>query len=366
VNLTEEQYELAERYLAGILTGDELSEFEKMMEENPLLKEQTEKIRSVNELLFLEGLKAELPAIQKAQEQYLFRQQLKQYGRWLGGSFIMLVAAFVLWSYWGIEEASIKPQISTVEPENTSTASTPSSIISVEPTQPVYSTSPTVGVVEKQENNLPPPEIHREDKIVISDKNILPPIVQQDSLKFSSVTSQRKTEDPCKEMITGTFEVNASCENKSEGSIRLISVSGGTKPYLLNLDQGNYRETTSFQLLPEGEYQITIRDAKGCLSKPITLVVPGKVCVATSRDFVFSYQHSQGFEFPDLNETNVTFRVVNRSGGLEYSTEVIGGVPSSWNGYSTTGQKLAIGSYSFQFVSSDHQLLLQGTITIVD
>jgi hypothetical protein len=94
--------------------------------------------------------------------------------------------------------------------------------------------------------------------------------------------------------------------------------------------------------------------------------VPVKPCSVSSNDYVFSYQNTQEFIFPDLNENNFSFQVYNSSGGMEYSIEVSQRIPSSWNGYGTTGQKLSIGSYSFRFTNSENKLLQQGTITIVD
>lgn len=363
MNLTEEQYELAERYLTGQLSGKELSDFKRMLEENPALKVETEKIRKVNELLFMEGLKKELPAIQKAQEQYFFHQQLKQYGKWMGGFLVLVTAIAVVWTLNGEEEkinsktaaenVVIDPGQNTVD-------------VSIEPgkkknVQPIPSiSSPIEKIIEplpkKSEQENRDPDIQKKNSPVAA--------TTQDTVKNEKKIGPLK-EDPCKELITASFETLPSCENKSEGSIRLKSVSGGSKPYWLSLDNGNYRETTVFQLLTEGDYQVTIKDSRGCVSKPYLLKVPSRSCLEASRDYVFSYQNTQEFIFPDMNENDFSFQVYNSAGGLEYSVTVLNGMPDSWNGYSTSGQRLSVGSYSFRFMA-DGKILRQGTITIVD
>lgn len=361
MNLTEEQYELAERYLAGLLSGKELSDFERMLEENPVLKDQTEKIRKVNELMFIEGLKTELPTIQKAQEHYFFRQQLKYYSKWMGGFLILATTMAIIWTFVGKDEPKTDIVVTGKKSGSADSviAITKSETkVLVQPFSP--NSSPVVTTKEEPQN----PEVVEESKTDPQEKNILPTVVQKDTLVKKIIPVIK--EDPCKELITGTFETVASCENKSEGSIRILSISGGEKPYMLSLDNGKYRETKAFQFLSDGEYQLHIKDAKGCSSKSYIVKVPAKSCAVTSNDYIFSYQNTQEFIFPNLNESDFLFQVYNSSGGMEYSIEVTNRVPSSWNGYGTTGQKLSIGSYSFRFTNSANKVLQQGTITIVD
>ena len=361
MTISEEQYELAERYLAGLLSEKELTDFEKMLAENPALKDQTEKIRRVNELMFMEGLKTEIPTIQKAQQQYLFRQQMKQYGKWLGGFLILAAVVSVVWMYARKEKESAVAQV--VSEKRTNTDDSVIAIVKPETkeiVQPFSSNSSPVVASKEPVQNIVLPEDH---KTAPEEKNI-PSSPDQEYIVNGKIIPKEKV-DPCNITITGTFETTATCENKNEGSIRLTSVAGGRKPYLLGLDREKLRKTTVFQFLSEGEYEVTIVDADGCDSKSV-VSVPVKSCAVTSKDYVFSYQNTQEFTFPDLSENDLSFHVYNRAAGLEYSVEINNGIPSSWNGYGSNGQKLPIGSYSFRFISSDNKVLQQGTITIVD
>ncbi len=51
----------------------------------------------------------------------------------------------------------------------------------------------------------------------------------------------------------------------SDGSIRLVG-SGGLPPYLYSMDNVNYQNSNIFSNLPAGYYEVTVKDANGCIS----------------------------------------------------------------------------------------------------
>ena len=67
---------------------------------------------------------------------------------------------------------------------------------------------------------------------------------------------------------------NASCSGVSNGSIQVISVSGGTSPYNYSIDNGlNYQVSNSFTGLAAGSYDVVAKDNNGCISSTQVLAI---------------------------------------------------------------------------------------------
>jgi gliding motility-associated-like protein len=59
--------------------------------------------------------------------------------------------------------------------------------------------------------------------------------------------------------------VKATTCGSPNGEINITSVSGGTAPYLYALDGVNYQAAAAFTALAAGSYQLSVKDANGCL-----------------------------------------------------------------------------------------------------
>lgn len=69
--------------------------------------------------------------------------------------------------------------------------------------------------------------------------------------------------------------VNPSCESLSSGLVELIDLSGGSPPYVFDLNGNGFGENQIFENLSGGEYAFTAMDANGCLiSLTETLIEP--------------------------------------------------------------------------------------------
>ena len=62
---------------------------------------------------------------------------------------------------------------------------------------------------------------------------------------------------------------------ESTGSIDIISVIGGTPPYLYNLGNTFFNTTTYYNFLSAGDYSIVIQDNNGCNYSDVASLKPG-------------------------------------------------------------------------------------------
>jgi len=73
-----------------------------------------------------------------------------------------------------------------------------------------------------------------------------------------------------------TFElsrVNITCGETNSGIVIVENISGGTGPYEVSINGGNFDNTQSFENLPIGNYAIVVKDANGCTLSESTSII---------------------------------------------------------------------------------------------
>jgi gliding motility-associated-like protein len=71
-------------------------------------------------------------------------------------------------------------------------------------------------------------------------------------------------EDPDALMGAEVAAVNPVCFEEENGSIQVLSVTGGTEPYLYSLNNGPLAMQPQFTSLSSGSYELLIQDLEGC------------------------------------------------------------------------------------------------------
>jgi gliding motility-associated-like protein len=76
-----------------------------------------------------------------------------------------------------------------------------------------------------------------------------------------------------------------SCPGEADGAIRVLSVEGGTDPFVVALNDDNFTTNNDFTQLSPGEYRLTVMDAAGCeADTTVTLQAPLEVQVSLGPD----------------------------------------------------------------------------------
>jgi hypothetical protein len=92
------------------------------------------------------------------------------------------------------------------------------------------------------------------------------------------------------------------CFGETNGAIRIVSSSGGAQPLMYAIDNQNFITDTVFENLGAGNYQVYVRDAKGCLFLTQTEIAqPAPVTVALTGDSLIvagENAHVQAFVSP--------------------------------------------------------------------
>ncbi|HVN57340.1 MAG TPA: hypothetical protein VMT63_03495, partial [Bacteroidales bacterium] len=83
-------------------------------------------------------------------------------------------------------------------------------------------------------------------------------------------------------------QTNVSCNGGNDGSVT-VTASGGTAPYLYNIDGGAYQASTTFSGLTSGAHTITVQDAHLCTKTvPVNITQPalltGSIVLQTNVD----------------------------------------------------------------------------------
>ncbi|WPY98028.1 LamG-like jellyroll fold domain-containing protein [Christiangramia sp. OXR-203] len=116
--------------------------------------------------------------------------------------------------------------------------------------------------------------------------------------------------------MTNPSSTPVSCNEGSDGSIIVGTMTGGTGPYSYSLDNTNYQNNISFSNLQAGDYTIFVQDANACsLQKDVSVSEPNPLDGNLSKTDVNCFEGQDG-----------TIEVSNVSGGnagYQYSLDNI-------------------------------------------
>lgn len=391
MNAEFEKYHLIDRYLRGELDPEEMEAFENRLHSDIDFAEEVENQSNVNELI-------------SANSYHNLRQQIssdirllekKEYVRkWIGRSFILLTLVFI--SGYIILRSLNTNSSSIVQSEDTNLRTELHEKYHKDPNHSISTVASDSISIEsidgKSENKLERPDVAEPDlekysvdtlkqasettesKIqekdsIIKEKTVLAPSKQND-LKEDSILEIKNlpilsdiTED-CKSVsLKAKWKIEEACLNENNGSIMVDeqSVTGGKKPYLKTLIDGNTSvEISSFNNLPSGVYILNITDGSGCNAK-WTIYVGEKHCF--EKYVSISPDHGESWEFNGIDGESYYLSILNRAGQLVYKSGLLNG-STTWNGTSNSGSMAEAGLYIF-IIEYTNGETVNGQITIM-
>ena len=111
--------------------------------------------------------------------------------------------------------------------------------------------------------------------------------------------------------IVSNNHTNVSCNGGNDGSISIVSVVGGTGALEYSINGTTYQNSTMFSRLPAGIYNVTVKDAVGCIgSVSDTLHQPNAFVINTTADDATCNGGHSG---------SITLQVGGGAGTLAYS-----------------------------------------------
>jgi len=160
--------------------------------------------------------------------------------------------------------------------------------------------------------------------------------------------------------------LKSEAKNKANGGDLFTEVSGGTPPYTYEWSNGKEDSVLLDQIA--GEYIVTVTDAHGCLQKDtlvieVPLVIP--TIISPNGDGKNDTWRILGIEaYSDIH-----IEIYNRWGNIvfEYSGSgaSYGDAMNRFNGFSTDGKELPLGSYVYilDLVKEDRNY--SGVVTVI-
>lgn len=365
-----ETYELIDRYLKGLVSGEEKILFEKQQNENPAFAEEVELQILINELVLEKGL-ADIRAkvgedLSDAKNVSWFKTAI------LCTGVICLVTGGVL--YYSSKEKTNSKELKEVggyNNEHNNVHSNEQSTVSIVPLKEVQKNKNTfernVGLKKEDTLSL----VSSNTGVAVRDRGLKQVVVvdttttttttlvdspKENKIKIMEPVSQQ---EPCGGII---FEVNseASCLQKQTGKIQILisSIKGGSKPYAYSIGGNDFSLESINQMLGKGDYLVQVKDNKGCISEK-QIRINEKSCVEFI-DYSFNPQ-VETWKFP-LNEfENGAIVITDISGRVIYSNKIASS--DSWNGRSLNGDIQLPGSYLY-IIESNGIKIKQGYITI--
>lgn len=363
MNSSPEQYQWIEQYLKGELSGSEKSAFEKRMEDDPSFSEEVEMQKMLNDLIFEKGLAdirkkvgEDMPPPGSTINKTLLYSLI---GILLAGGSISFYWIYrkeqqvVLLKDTQVKEKVVvsedKPSVLTPEPsaaskedkkEIPSVADYDEKVTEKKDNLVSDSATKIFNNTEKVDENTPTIEevsVLRNDTTRSIEKAVdqLPQIVEQ-----------KETKDiPCPG-IKFEFRTDMSCKNQSTGSIEILQagIKGGKAPYLYAINGHDFSSQRIFTELPAGSHKVILKDDNECVSEK-EIQISEKACVEF-KDYSFN-PATERWNFPLMDNESGTITITTNFGKPVYKTEIINGIPETWDGRSESGEALETGTYIY-------------------
>ncbi|WP_426483249.1 T9SS type A sorting domain-containing protein [Flavobacterium sp. 2] len=155
--------------------------------------------------------------------------------------------------------------------------------------------------------------------------------------------------------ILAFTQTNVSCSHGTDGTI-IVSAAGGKAPFLYALDNSPFFPTNVFTNLVAGYYNVTVKDANGCLSSSYVVITEPTPITPTV--------NVKNSSTVGVNDGQIT--VIANGGFAPYTYALtIDGTPSSIFQPSNIFDGLQAGSYSVQVKDANGCIVMQA-VSIID
>lgn len=377
MNKEEQLYEQIERYFSGEMPEQERYSFEKQMESDPELEKKVRIVQASEKLVIQHRLR---------QVKRLLHEEAENVSKGEGSNYFIAFAGLLLLSagvFYMFYPGSKTEKISIQKPVVQSTPTQPKEPVesrnvkpenlSEQPAQPQKPEEKILSVKEREISakqggpelvpTLPATDSTVFLQEVLEEKKVestYVAIVMPDSHKMEVI---KKPERPVKKDQCTSVRISAdvfslpACSDETNGEIRVSDVTGGKEPYHYFLDEKEVG-TAFFGQLSAGTYQVSIKDANGCLKVYKSVVVEEKPC---RRDYEFNPHIGQQWEVP-VSEKPGSLVIYDKAGQIYYSEEIPADEKRTWDGRSRQGT-IRSGYFIFMIKYQDGQIL-QGSVTI--
>ena len=384
MNVDQATFERIESYLAGTLEASDAAAFETEMANNSALAEAVATHRATNEMIIDHGLltlKAKIQKEYRGTDGHLPPKNGNAWKAYVASGLALLVGGYL--TLRAIDHSddtaplppqpkeSIARQLPTIpqeKPNNTHTPTTPTKDAPKEakaetPKAPktvsITSTAPTTQTPSERDNKpveiIPSTVEDTSQPSAIATKKEEATLPSEPLNTSPEATEEKTNENKCDGLqINGRALVTASCEGEKSGtiSLNLAKPTGGTPPYVFSIDEGiQYLATNSFENLGPGQYNLTVKDANGCVTqKNGFATIVAKPC---KKEYAFTPMAGEVWKFPFTKNASGTLMVYNRRGQIVHTIRINNGYPNQWDGRADNGGFLPMGSYLFIFEATD-------------
>lgn len=368
--------QLIEDYLNGDLAPTEKTQFEKDLATQPALKQAVEDEKLIREAI----MENSVLSFQAELHQEFNRQKRIERIKFIGIISILLVASITTLLYlnpFSPEEKEESP-VKIKEHQSNNKTNLPSNKKKPHHTGVKQKTPDQEKRHSKNEhlntsNSTLPHEQGNEDITLnspTSDSLIIADTASQaienntESTINTTNAGNTKVSTPlpskCKGvLLTAKVTPTPTCEGEEKGKLVVSTITGGTPPYVIQLNDRDWQEETYFTFLSAGEYSIQLKDSKNCTSTlPQTSEIVEEYCFIPKKGFNPDYET---WEYLGHWDTPVKITIRNKSGIIVYQEEIEDDF--EWDGLDSQGNIVPKGLYLYTIESKNPK---RGTVTVIN
>ena len=153
--------------------------------------------------------------------------------------------------------------------------------------------------------------------------------------------------------ITAEVAITNPCQQMANGSIHVLKVKGGKKPYEYSIDHSeSFQKSQLFDELKPGEYDLIVKDHNGCMKQAVMDIrLTFREC---SQLHSFSFDPTiQTWEVPFEHGKSGRITIVDKSGRTVFTKTFAPLEQLFWTGTSSNGETLQPGAYIYMIEYGD-------------
>jgi hypothetical protein len=364
------KYELIERFLNNQLSRNELSMFNKMLQDDPSFAEEVKSHQLIHNLFIDKGLldvRNTLDAIHK-------KHSVSSPGNrktYLAGAIgIALTGIAIILLIPGKTSNYIQESDIAIEKTHSSqTTKQEKSVRNDAPTTTLQNTivtdnqQPLLNQQKEQDNKSTDtdPLVHN---IIETENDSI--TTQDNTVPKNLPVTDTKLIDPKKVHcdtveIIATVTTSNTCNDEASGSITIhvLPASNSMKPYNYSINNVDFRDENVFNQLPAGYYTVYIRDNNNCNTVIELIDIKEIKC-----HFRVAPLEGEEIEINLTENSDGHFEIYNKIGAMVYSIPVYSGNTIVWTGTDQSGNYLPMGAYNF-FIRYKTGEIQKGSVTII-
>jgi hypothetical protein len=341
--------EFIDRYLKGQLTSEELSNFEKRLQEDSSFSQQYKAQKLSDELLE----DYELLQIKKQMQLEMPKLSSGSNNNFLyAGAALLVASGLATYVLFNTDKTTHTEQTKIVSADTVSPSTGKNKTIPSEDKIANYSDAKTIskdkGISSVTKVSEKPSDIvvKANDKTELQTDNIIAEVTKTEPDTKPGKDSVSKGKNCSELVIENSITTGDACEGKNNGYVKIAVIRGGTAPYSYKIkNKTSFTASDKFEYLSAGDYYVSIKESSGCIYQVKNAVTVSVKTCEEPFNTTFTPGQEPFWKLPIKTDLTGKMKIQDKAGRIVHEIVIHNGQPSEWDGFNYKGEETPAGYY---------------------